>query len=326
VLWRDVDGGLLVCLVHRPRYQDWSLPKGKLEQPAGAAGDRRGDRRGGKRRPGEPLAVAACREIAEETGWTCVLGRRLGHTEYQGPTGPKRVHYWAARARSDHGLAANDEVDRLQWLPIAQASELLTYPHDRELLARFPSRAPEERRLVLVRHAKAGDRERWADDDDLRPLSRGGRRQAEALRALLTVFGPAAVHSAPPVRCVQTLWPLADALGTTVAVEPLLGEDGYAENPDAATRRLRQLSRPGDVALCSQGGAIPALLATLLAEHGDAGDAGERRGGRPQVDVTGLGPIRRPEQLLPARKGSFWVLSFLDGRLVAADYHDDPYR
>jgi 8-oxo-dGTP pyrophosphatase MutT (NUDIX family)/phosphohistidine phosphatase SixA len=293
VLWRPtVDGRVEVALVHRPRYDDWSLPKGKLD-------------------PGETVPAAAVREVAEETGFACVLGRHLGAVEYRVPAGRKRVEYFAARA-GDGAFAPDPsddppEVDELRWLAPEQAGELLSYPHDRAVLEKFRDSPHGTTTVLLVRHAKAGKRKDWHAADELRPLTDAGMRQAEALRTLLPLFGVDRVHSAPPLRCEQTVRGLADDLGWTVTSEPLLGEEGYWVDPSAGLSRFRDIAGNGGIpAVSSQGGVIPDLVSTLAEEAG--------------LDVTEV----------PSRKGSVWVLSFdrnADGatpRLIAADYLDSP--
>lgn len=115
-----------VAVVHRPRYDDWSLPKGKLD-------------------PGETLPVAAVREVAEETGFQAELGRRLTAVTYPVEQGIKKVVYWAARAH-DTDLAAefvpNREVDKLVWLSVRDAMARLQYPYDRKVLRRFAKNRP----------------------------------------------------------------------------------------------------------------------------------------------------------------------------------------
>ena len=113
---RRQSGQLEVALVHRPMHQDWSYPKGKLEE-------------------GETFEDAAQREVLEETGLVCRLIRFVGHTDYTDRKGrPKVVAYWVMSAVAGT-FAANEEVDELQWVDVATASELLTYERDRELLA-----------------------------------------------------------------------------------------------------------------------------------------------------------------------------------------------
>lgn len=111
-----VDGDGLVCLVHRPRYDDWSLPKGKLDR-------------------GETFEQAALREVEEETGLVCELADELAPTEYNDRKGrPKVVRYWRMEVVEDPGFDPNDEVDELRWVAPAEAADLLTYDHDKTLL------------------------------------------------------------------------------------------------------------------------------------------------------------------------------------------------
>ena len=105
-----------VALIHRPKYDDWTLPKGKLE-------------------PGEDYEEAALREVREETGLSCTLGRELPSTSYEDHKGrSKVVRYWLMEPQSGE-FAPNDEVDELRWLDHDEASELLSHERDRELLA-----------------------------------------------------------------------------------------------------------------------------------------------------------------------------------------------
>ncbi|MCF3130528.1 MULTISPECIES: NUDIX hydrolase [Streptomyces] len=116
VLWRrsPVDGGLEVCLVHRPKYDDWSHPKGKLKR-------------------GEDPLAGAVREVAEETGYSAVVGAALPTAHYLANGRPKQVRYWAAEAVSGR-FTPNDEVDRILWLSPTAARARLTQPRDRELV------------------------------------------------------------------------------------------------------------------------------------------------------------------------------------------------
>jgi 8-oxo-dGTP diphosphatase len=116
VLWRrsPFDGELEICLVHRPKYDDWSHPKGKLK------------------RDEDPLA-GALREVAEETGYRAVTGAELPTMRYVANERPKQVRYWAAEA-VDGAFAPNSEVDRILWLSPTGARNRLTQPRDRTLV------------------------------------------------------------------------------------------------------------------------------------------------------------------------------------------------
>jgi 8-oxo-dGTP diphosphatase len=115
VVVRDLPSGREVAVVHRPRYDDWSLPKGKL-------------------RPGEGWEQAALREVREETGMTCELGEELAPARYRDRKGRlKLVRYWLMRPR-EGAFTPGTEVDELRWLEPGRAVELLDYPHDRELV------------------------------------------------------------------------------------------------------------------------------------------------------------------------------------------------
>ncbi|MFB9908011.1 NUDIX hydrolase [Allokutzneria oryzae] len=293
VLWRwDLSGKPEVAVVHRPRYDDWTLPKGKRDE-------------------GETIPATAAREVLEETGFTPVLGRGLGSVRYpvttvDGRSGQKVVDYFAARVAGGE-FVPNDEVDALRWLGPEQAAVLLTRAHDRAILDAFTALPPDTTTLLLVRHAKAGKREKWKGDDDLRPLSKNGVRQAAALRELLPLYGPDRVFTAPRVRCAQTVECVAKDLGVPMREEPLLSEEGYWPHPSEGVGRLLEIAAEGGTpVVCSQGGVIPHAVEHLARSSG----------------------ITTPA--LAARKGSLWVLSFaLAGgavpTLVAADYLASPF-
>ncbi|MFD4644324.1 NUDIX domain-containing protein [Lentzea sp. NPDC058436] len=267
VLWRDAGGNVEVAVVHRQRYDDWSLPKGKLDH-------------------GETIPACAVREIEEETGFSCVLGRHLSQVSYSVKGVPKTVDYYAAEAVSG-SFAANEEVDELRWLPVTEASALLTYEPDREVLDEFARLPADLLLVVLVRHAKAGKRSEWDDDDDLRPLSDAGWRQAAALRALLPLWAPVRVHTAPRVRCVDTVRGVAEDLDVDIVEEHRLSEEGYWPDPDAGLVRLLEVAAlEGRAVVSSQGGVIPSVVQSLAE----------------------LGGLRLDE--IPCKKGSTWVLAF----------------
>ncbi|MDF2824121.1 MAG: ADP-ribose pyrophosphatase, partial [Mycobacterium sp.] len=228
VLWRPLvdrpdgsDNPVEVAVVHRPRYDDWSLPKGKVD-------------------PGEIEPVTAVREIAEETGFRAHLGRRLTSISYPIEHGTKKVRYWAARV--DPSAAGefnpNDEVDKLDWLPLQDALNRLDYAQDRKVLRRFAKQPADTRTVLVVRHATAGRKSRYKGDDHKRPLDKHGRAQAESLVSVLLAFGATDLHAADRVRCLQTLEPLADELGVTIAHETTLTEEAYAVSRKPARQRL----------------------------------------------------------------------------------------
>lgn len=285
VLWRATGGDVEVALVHRPRYDDWSLPKGKLDK-------------------GEAVPTAAVREVREETGYACVLDHPLLETSYtvtrNGVEQPKTVQYFSARC-AEGAFEPNDEVDELRWVPLSQARAAVSHDTDAAVLDRFEELGTDLTTILLARHAKAVDKSTWDGDDDLRPLTDAGVRQASAMRSVVELFGPDQVHSAPRLRCVQTVRPLAESLELKVVHEPALTEAAFSASPSDAVERLSALATEGGRrVICSQGGVIPGVV-DELARHSDLA----------LDDVV-------------SKKGSIWVLSFTDGRLASAHYIPPP--
>ena len=283
VLWRPNGDPAApeVAIIHRPRYDDWSLPKGKVD-------------------PGETEPVTAVREVREETGYTSHLGRRLTAVSYPVEQGIKKVRYWAARC-VDGAFTPNAEVDELKWLPVVEAMKQLRYPHDRKVLRRFAKGPVNTHTVLIVRHGTAGSKSRYKGDDRKRPLDKHGRAQAESLVGQLLAFGANELYAADRVRCHQTLEPLAEELGVTIHDEPLLTEEAYPENRKAARHRILEIAAAGGTpVICTQGKVIPDLIAWWC----------ERDGVRPDKSRN--------------RKGSTWVMSLAEGRLVAADHIGSP--
>jgi 8-oxo-dGTP diphosphatase len=116
VVTRLEGGELRVLAVHRPRYDDWSLPKGKLD-------------------PGETHEIAAVREVEEETAWRCTLGAELPSVRYRDRKDrPKRVRYWLMTPESRGTFVPNDEVDEVRWISRDEAATLLTHDADRQMV------------------------------------------------------------------------------------------------------------------------------------------------------------------------------------------------
>jgi phosphohistidine phosphatase SixA/8-oxo-dGTP pyrophosphatase MutT (NUDIX family) len=291
VLWRSAGGvpgeeQIEVAVIHRPRYDDWSLPKGKLAT-------------------GESEVDGAIREVLEETGFHVRLGRSLGETRYikeqDGWTRPKVVRWWAMEAMAG-AFVATREVDQLRWLTLAEAQDLLTRDHDREVLERFVRGPAPTRAVLLIRHASAGSRASWDRDDRLRPLDDRGWQQAEGLDRLLAHFDPTEITSADYLRCEQTVEPLSESLGLPIRIEPIVSESDYPGHEEAAVQLLRSVGGPHSTSvICSQGEVIPDLLTRLAAEDG--------------VDL--------PQPLAP-RKAGTWALTFQGDRLIAGEPFAPP--
>jgi 8-oxo-(d)GTP phosphatase len=285
VLWRRGGDGVELALVHRPRYDDWSFPKGKTDS-------------------GESLPFTAVREVVEETGQVARLDAVLGDVRYEVVDGRKLVRYWSAEARSGT-FAPNGETDELRWLAPHDAAALLSYQHDRRILERFSTLGPPASVVALVRHAKAGSREQWGDADAVRPLSGSGREQAQQLARLLRLFGPDRVATGTPLRCRETVMPLAQDLGLDLVEEPLFGEAEFWADEVAGLARMREIAaREGVTVLCSQGGVIPRVVGALTTG----------------AHLPGVDPDD-----LHARKASTWLLTFdASGRIRSADYYERP--
>jgi 8-oxo-dGTP diphosphatase len=244
VVYRLRNGKFEVAVVHRPRYDDWSFPKGKLAE-------------------GETELCAAVREVGEELGVTVAVSRRLGDVRYEVPLGLKSVDYWVMR-RVDGRFEPTDEVDAAEWLRPKAARELLSYDFDRRVLADFTAIPVPDSVVLLVRHARAGKRNEWRGTDRKRPLDVVGEGQAARLAKVLALFRPDRIVSADLVRCIDTVRPLADHLGVTVRVDPVFGDAEFADSPNATEDALLALAKPGKVTVvCSQGMTIPGLVDRL---------------------------------------------------------------
>ncbi len=253
VVVRKASGSAEVLLVHRPKYDDWSFPKGKLD-------------------PDEHVVTAAVREVAEETGLDIRLGPPLGTQRYPVDNGrprTKHVHYWLGRVVGDDDVSTyspNDEIDRVAWLPMGAAQERLTYPYDRDTLTRL---GPVRRRtypMVVLRHSRACSRRSWRGDDRLRTLSRAGEFQAEQLVPVLGAYGVARVVSSSTTRCLQTLKPYVDVAGVDVeATDALTQEDATEASVSEQVRLLLAAKAPS--VLCTHRPVLPWVFEALSIEE-----------------------------------------------------------
>jgi phosphohistidine phosphatase SixA/ADP-ribose pyrophosphatase YjhB (NUDIX family) len=245
VLRRD-HGRALTVLVHRPRYDDWTFPKGKLLG-------------------GESFEEAATREVLEETGLSPIVGAELPPSRYEDQHGdPKVVRYWSMEVLDGHDLRPTQEVDEARWLPFGEARGLLSYDRDRVVLDAIAAwSAP----TYLIRHAKAGDRGDWIGHDRERPLSKAGRRQAKALARMLADRPVERILSSPAVRCTETVQPLAEQRGLPVETR----EDLFEGASLPGMLELLDDLRSTPAVLSGHGDLIPATIEELEARGADLG-------------------------------------------------------
>ena len=248
-----------VALVHRPRYDDWSFPKGRLDAD-------------------EDEATAALREVEEETGLRCRLGPSVGAVTYRDRRGRAKVVRYFRMDADGGGFAPNREVDELRWVPIEDAARLLSYAHDRSLLRQVLAGLPASA-LYVIRHAKAGIRAAWSGPDEERPLTRRGRKQARRLVERFQGLDIQRILSSPFVRCMQTVEPLAEARGLPVEVAAQVREGASVDE------LLRGLATFGDrpTVVCGHGTEIRSMIDRL--EAGGATIEGARGIGKGSVWV-----------------------------------------
>ena len=236
-----------VLLVHRPRYRDWSWPKGKAER-------------------NEPIPVAAAREVEEETGVLVSLGAPLTTQRYRLGSGHlKEVYYWtgnldvsrAARAtRKPVAKASKKEIDIASWMSPDRAREMLTRRGDRRMLTELVNRAARGELItsttVLLRSADAVDRGKWGETESTRPLSRLGGAQAIDLVPLLSAFGVGRTYTSPWRACSQTVGPYAVIGQGKLSEKDFLTEASMGKDSGPAVDLVRSLlaKKTGSKAVC----------------------------------------------------------------------------
>ncbi|MFT4306359.1 MAG: NUDIX hydrolase [Microbacterium sp.] len=277
VVWRLVEGKLLILLVHRTQYRDVTLPKGKVD-------------------PGETLPETAVREIAEETGIRVRLGVPVGVSQYVMPKGRQKiVHYWAAQATDDAIRAStfvpNKEIAALEWVTPKRALGYLSYPVDVEIVESFLTFAEDGAidtfPVIALRHAKAVGRDEWRGSDAVRPLTARGTRQAKAIVGPLRAYGVRRIVSSDAVRCVQTVTPLAKALGRGVRTAPEISQDAWEEGRSDVRSVVGRRVRSGKPAVvCSHGPVLPDILNELALATGTL--RGSYLGSAASLEVAGF--------------------------------------
>ena len=243
------DNGPEVLLVHRPKYDDWSFPKGKLD-------------------PGEHIVAAAVREVAEETGLDIRLGPPLGTVSYpvgNGAPKTKRVHYWVGWVTGGDDVSAyrpNDEIDQVAWVPRDDVPDVLSYDFDRDTLARFENVRKKSHPLVVLRHSRARSRKSWRGDDRDRTLTKAGELQAEQLVPVLAAYGIRRIVSSSSKRCWTTVAPYADAADLDIEVTDALTEE--RATPEAVAEHVqRLLTMKEPTVLCTHRPVLPWVLEAL---------------------------------------------------------------
>ncbi|GBE25462.1 putative mutator protein MutT4 [bacterium BMS3Bbin02] len=231
--------------MRRPRYNDWSVPKGKLD-------------------PGEKFRDCAVREVREETGFTVHVGPFLGGVLYKTPNlNSKLARYWLME-KSKGSFKPNEEVSEISWMPRRKALKRLTYTRDHALIETAARRIkdPTAGTVYLVRHAHAGVRGKWDGPDHKRPLSLRGYKQVSALDNWLARFPVSRVTSSKLKRCRQTVGGYADEVGLPLEREDELTEG--ASGDDLA--RFITLMMGEQAVVCSHGDVIGAYIGKLVAE------------------------------------------------------------
>ncbi|GGM56951.1 NUDIX hydrolase [Microbacterium saperdae] len=254
VVWRLVDGKLRILLIHRTKYRDVTLPKGKVD-------------------PGEMLAETAVREVHEETGIRVSLGVPVGVSRYvMASRKQKVVHYWAAEATEDairaSAFVPNREIAAIEWVSLKKARTRLSYPVDLEILDFFSTLVDDgvlrTFPVIALRHAKALPRSEWNGSDASRPLTERGRNQAKSIVGPLRAFGVRKIITSDAERCVRTIAPLAKALGRKPVLTEKISQDAWEDGTDDLRAVVGRRVRAGKPALlCSHGPVLPGLLSEI---------------------------------------------------------------
>ena len=246
LVWRkSKEKKIEIAVIHRPKYNDWTIPKGKVEL-------------------NESSIACAYREVIEETSLETEFGMYLGEVKYQSLDGPKQVSFWSAQVVKENTFTPNSEVDEIKWVEAAKAAKFLSLESDTEILSKFNKLKYESKPLVLLRHAKALSRDEWQGDDDDRPLDSLGQMQAKRLLSIYQAFNLEQIHTSDAIRCYDTVEPMAKALGLRLEVSNKLSESAFKKDKEDAFDYARDLIKSDKRALlCSHNPILPKVLNKL---------------------------------------------------------------
>lgn len=251
LVWRRrEDDNLEIALVHRPKYDDWSLPKGKCED-------------------NESQIAAAFREVIEETGFEVKFSRYLGEVEYQTEDGLKQIGFWRARFKKGNAPFSTAEVDEVRWFETKIAMETVEHESERQIIQQFLDSDLDSKTLILLRHCKALARTEWEGEDSKRPLDGTGAAQAGRLIENLIPFGIEEIHSSDAVRCYESINPLAKLLSLNYFFTDSLSELIYEQKPNRVFKYIeRLLENTGTTLVCSHNPILPHYLQHKLNRQG----------------------------------------------------------
>ncbi|MEJ3403790.1 NUDIX domain-containing protein [Rathayibacter sp. YIM 133350] len=259
VCWREVDGKIMILVVHRTVHGDVTIPKGKVD-------------------PGETLPQTAVREIKEETGLTVALGVPVGVSHYTIGSGRNKiVHYWAAEVTDDaitrSTFIPNGEIAALEWVSVKKARTYLSYSTDVEILEAFAklveAGVTQTFALVVLRHAKAMARGEWKKSDATRPLADRGVKQAAAMVPTLLAWRPRRIITSSATRCVTTVTPLAVATGIEVRRTDAISQDAFEEGTADIRAIVGKRVRARKTAvICSHGPLLGEILREIALATG----------------------------------------------------------
>jgi 8-oxo-dGTP diphosphatase len=246
VVWRRNNLNVVeIAVIHRPKYDDWSFPKGKADI-------------------GEEVIACAHREVLEESNLDTQFGPYLGDVEYMTSDGAKKVFFWSAKVIKEYPFTSNSEVDKLEWHTLKSANKLLSLETDKQILKAFTKLTLDTKPFILLRHAKAITRDEWQGDDDDRPLDSLGTFQSDRLIPIYSVYKIDEVHTSDALRCFDTVNQFARRLEIKLEVSGKLSESTYKKDKDKAIDYCKELLKEDkSILICSHNPILPKLLTKL---------------------------------------------------------------